>query len=92
METPPPPAEPRPAPAEPQPAPANVDVAPAQNGGGGGQNAQFDPLTGLVGHTDDSGELLHNTQLEQVWTFVRGRLTDELLADRERGGLSIDIF
>jgi hypothetical protein len=70
---------------------------PAGGGGGGGgvggheQQNDPDPLTGISG-SSESGSPLAEEQLEQAWAFVRSRMSEELLSDRDRAGLSIDLF
>ena len=60
-------------------------------GGGGGHQNDPDPLTGISG-SSESGSPLAEAQLEQAWAFVRSRMTEELLTDRDRAGFSIDLF
>ncbi len=54
-----------------------------------------DPITGLSGspgQAEATGTPLDESQLRQAWTYIRTQITDELTEDRERAGLTIDLF
>jgi Domain of unknown function (DUF4157) len=63
-------------------------------GGGGADSSHApDPITGLTGSPGASSpQPLDEGQLRQAWTYIRTQITDELTEDRERAGLTIDLF